>query len=81
MSGTPQCISDFNPNGGCLELSWLPIEIDLRDLGIDIAGQHAVYGQGATAVEIFAFHVTALEKEALYKRVSVCRLSRARKPR
>jgi hypothetical protein len=44
-------------------------EIDLRDLGIDIAGNHAVYGQGATAVDIYAFRVTALEKEALYKRV------------
>ena len=43
-------------------------EVDLHDLGIDIAGQHAVYGQGATAVEVFAFRVTALEKEALYKR-------------
>jgi serine/threonine protein kinase len=43
-------------------------EVDLSDLGIDIAGKHAVYGQGATAVEIFAFRATALEKEALYKR-------------
>ncbi len=43
-------------------------EVDLQYLGIDIAGQHAVYGQGSTAVEVFAFRVTALEKEALYKR-------------
>jgi hypothetical protein len=43
-------------------------EVDLHYLGIDIAGQHAVYGKGETAVEVFAFRVTALEKEALYKR-------------
>ena len=43
-------------------------EVDLRDVGIDIAGKHAVYGQGATAVEVFAFRVTTLEKEALYQR-------------
>jgi hypothetical protein len=44
-------------------------EVDLRDLGIDIAGKHALYGQGAAAVDIFVFRVNALEKEALYKRV------------
>ncbi len=43
-------------------------EVDLHYLGIDIAGQHAVYGHGSSAVEVFAFSVTALEKEALYKR-------------
>jgi hypothetical protein len=43
-------------------------EVDLQYLGIDIAGHHAVYGQGSTAVEVFVFRVTALEKEALYKR-------------
>jgi hypothetical protein len=43
-------------------------EVDLQYLGIDIAGQHAVYGQGETEVEVFVFRVTALEKEALYKR-------------
>ena len=43
-------------------------EVDLRYLGIDLAGNHAVYGQGETAVEVFVFRVTVLEKEALYKR-------------
>ena len=51
-----------------LELDHQDTRIDLHYLGIDLAGHHAVYGKGETAVEVFVFRVTALEKEALYKR-------------
>ncbi len=34
-------------------------EVDLRYLGIDLAGNHAMYGNGETAVEVFVFRVTA----------------------
>lgn len=51
-----------------LRLDHHDTEVDLRELGTDIAGKHAVYGEGATAVEVFVFRVTALKKEAVYQR-------------
>ncbi len=51
-----------------LDLDHHDTDVDLFYLGIEIPGKHAVYGEGATAVEVFIFRVTALEREALYKR-------------
>ena len=44
-------------------------EADLPEIGFDIPGKHAVYGERATAVEIFVYRATALEKSGLYQRL------------
>ena len=45
---------------------------DIKDLNIHVPGQHAIYRAQDVDADVFAYHITELEKEAIFHRVEEC---------
>jgi tRNA A-37 threonylcarbamoyl transferase component Bud32 len=51
------------------ELAEVNAQADIADLNIHLPGQHAVYQAQSVVVDVYAYQVTELEKEAIFHRV------------